>query len=160
TLEVRAETNGQRFADRAAVPPEFGGNHEVAQEPLEEHTFHDAFIALEALGITARELFLLESFPEDVGALDDAFGQRRRDARWRRPDMLIAASGVRVPLHVPCSLPDKWKEPPAHPARIGGVVLQNSLFAESSEELERDVGNQDRQIPPRGIGDQVSGEEA
>src|SRR5262249_55112112 len=133
-LEVDVETAGQRFADCAAVPSEFGGDHDVAQEPLEEHTFQDAFVALEALGIAARELFLLQSCPEDVGALDDAFGQRRGDARWRRPGLPVAASGVRVLLH---GLPDQWKEPPGHAARIAGVVLQDPLFAQSSEELER-----------------------
>jgi len=92
TLEVGAETAGQRFADRATVPPEFGGDHEVAQEPLEEHALHDAFIALEALGIAARELFLLEPCPEDVGAADDAFGEGPGDAGRRRADVPIAAS--------------------------------------------------------------------
>src|SRR5262249_57872643 len=64
------------------------------------------------------------------------------------------SSAAREPL----GLPDQWKEPPGHPARIAGVVLQDPLFPQSSEELERGVGSQDRQIPPRGIGDQESDE--
>src|SRR5262249_35033193 len=83
------------------------------------------------------------------------------DARWRRPDRPIAASGVRVPLHVNCSrLPNQWKEPPPHPARITGIVLQDPLFAESPEDLKAEVTGQNRQMAQRGIGNQVSDEVA
>jgi hypothetical protein len=64
TLEVGTEAAGQCFADRAAVPPEFGGDDEVTQEPLEEYAFQDAGFALEALGIAAWGPLLIEARSE------------------------------------------------------------------------------------------------
>src|SRR6266567_1795711 len=146
---------------RYARLPEFGGDHDVTQEPLEESAFRTHASLSKRLRSLAGSPCSPQPRPEDVGALNDALGEGRGDTRWRRPDTPTLAPEVRVPIHLGTRLwlPDKREKPPAHAGRIASVALQDPLLAEGAEELHDGVGQQDRQIPPRRVGDQISDEE-